>query len=39
MLNPLNVTLTIAGRVLNVVLPRRPKPIQGPSPVTGRRSR
>jgi hypothetical protein len=37
-MNPLNVTLTIAGRVLNVVLPRRPKPANGPSPTT-RRSR
>ena len=32
MLNPLNVTLTIAGRLLNVVLPPRPKPISGPAP-------
>lgn len=31
MLKPLNVTLTIAGRLLNVVLPRRPKVRRGPS--------
>ena len=38
MLNPLDVTLTIAGRLLNLVLPQRPKPATGPTPAA-RRSR